>query len=663
MKFTYRLMLGLTLMVQAEMAISQTSKADKQLFLLELQKAEKTLEKQLRSGDSSALLKYADVLFVIGKPAEAYQHYQAAFISKRSFDAKQERNFTHAATQAGKPSPYYRRTGYFDSLTQLQPHLQSFAGNSAFEDFGAISWNEFVLFASARKRTTNRDKFDYALTRQPYLDIVATDSLGKEVKPSFLPADLNSEWHDGPMALTRDTSLLLVTRNYAEAHSDGKQHLYIAVYERRQGKWLKAQLLPFCKPEFSVQHPFYNEQEQTLYFSSNMPGGKGGFDLYKSRWSNGGWSAPENLGELVNSAYDEVFPAFDVQGQLYYASNHPETHGGLDIVTLQEGKRKLLPSPINSVFDDYAAHFVADGKMMFSSNRALGAFNDDVYWAHLEKVVPPKPVVYELLASVLDAKTGEPVKKVWIDMVSSAGDSSRLLLSAGTGLLGKFNQQLPQLRVRLSAPGYDTLELTSLPYSQNDTLLTAILNLAPIELPLAVTGYLAIYFPNAQPRAIAPAEVRTIDYSRFYNQYKQEKPVFLKMSANSDPEVEAFFAMVDQGMADLKLFPARLDTVLRTGRALKVYMASYTSALGSAESNRGISERRGLVLKNYIVNWNNGELRKYIESGQLVVNADFFPAFTETTTTTSKSTNKAVTIYGVDASRMRRVNVVWETID
>lgn len=661
--FTYCLTLGICAV--ALEAIAQTNKVDQQLFQLEWQKAEKSMHKQLQAGDSTSLLKYADVLLVNGKAAEAYQHYQLAKAAKADFSAKQERNFTHAAMQIGKPSPFYQRSGYFDSLEFVKARVHTFAGNSTFEDFGAVRWQNAIFFASARKSTANRDKFGYALTRQPYLDVVAMDSVGNVEKPAFLPAELNTEWHDGPLSLSTDTNWLFITRNYATPAADGKQQLYIAAYQRSNGIWSKPMVLPFCSADFSVQHPFFHEKEQVLYFSSNRPGGQGGFDLYKSRLEGGNWSPPQNLGNNINSNFDEVFPSLNQDGQLYFASNHPETQGGLDIVCIHNGQRKLLPFPINTVFDDYAAFFTAPNLMLFSSNRESAAFNDDIYWAQLEKVIPPKPVVYELLASFLDAKTEEPLKKAWIDLIADNGDSSRFTFPGGSGSLGKFKHQPPKfLRVRMSAPGYDTLELSGLEYVTTDTILRATVRIQPIELPLAVTGYLAIYFPNAQPRAIPPQEMATIDYGRFYTQYIQEKPNFLKLSASKPNEIEGFFVDVAKGMDDLKLFPARLDTVLRTGRKLKVYMASYTSALGSAESNRGISERRGLVLKNYIVNWNNGELRKYIESGQLIVSADFFPAFSAPTTAKStKSTSKAVTVYGVDASRMRRVNVVWETID
>lgn len=118
------------------------------------------------------------------------------------------------------------------------------------------------------------------------------------------------------------------------------------------------------------------------------------------------------------------------------------------------------------------------------------------------------------------------------------------------------------------------------------------------------------------------------------------------------------------GMEELKKFPGRLDSVLITGRKLKVYMAAFTSASGSAAANKVISERRGLVLKNYIVNWNNGALEKYIESGQLIVSDEYFPASDESAgVRTAESRNQASAIFGVPASRNRRVNVVWETID
>jgi hypothetical protein len=116
-------------------------------------------------------------------------------------------------------------------------------------------------------------------------------------------------------------------------------------------------------------------------------------------------------------------------------------------------------------------------------------------------------------------------------------------------------------------------------------------------------------------------------------------------------------------MSELELFPARLDTALRSGRKMKVYMAAYTSASGSAAINKIISERRGTVLKNFIVNWNNGALQKYIDNGQLTVSDEYFPlSDPDAGKPVAKKQGPEVTMFGVPASRSRRVNVVWETL-
>lgn len=59
---------------------------------------------------------------------------------------------------------------------------------------------------------------------------------------------------------------------------------------------------------YSVAHPNISEDGQVLFFASNIPGGYGGSDIYRSQYENGNWSLPENLGPSINSAYDEYFP-------------------------------------------------------------------------------------------------------------------------------------------------------------------------------------------------------------------------------------------------------------------------------------------------------------------------------------------------------------------
>lgn len=73
-----------------------------------------------------------------------------------------------------------------------------------------------------------------------------------------------------------------------------------------------------------------------LVFTSDRPGGHGGYDLYYSEYGTDGWSAPANFGPSINSAYDEYRPAVvyapDYSNDLMiFSSNRPGGKGGFDL--------------------------------------------------------------------------------------------------------------------------------------------------------------------------------------------------------------------------------------------------------------------------------------------------------------------------------------------
>jgi peptidoglycan-associated lipoprotein len=91
------------------------------------------------------------------------------------------------------------------------------------------------------------------------------------------------------------------------------------------------------------------------------------------------WEGLKNLGPEINTSYDEVFPNIDLEGNLIYATNHMETYGGIDLVLYRNGIRYLLPSPINSEYDDFGLTFDNNSDGYFTSNRSNQLFNDQVY--------------------------------------------------------------------------------------------------------------------------------------------------------------------------------------------------------------------------------------------------------------------------------------------
>ena len=117
--------------------------------------------------------------------------------------------------------------------------------------------------------------------------------------------------------------------------------------------------MPFNNERYSVGHPSLTQDGKTLYFSSDMPGGYGGSDIYKSTYDGTSWSAPINLGSMINTAGNEVFPYIAKNGNLYFSSEGHQTLGGLDVFTSQNignswGPPVNLAYPLNSSQDDFA---------------------------------------------------------------------------------------------------------------------------------------------------------------------------------------------------------------------------------------------------------------------------------------------------------------------
>ncbi|NPA68542.1 MAG: hypothetical protein GXO50_08040, partial [Chlorobi bacterium] len=132
------------------------------------------------------------------------------------------------------------------------------------------------------------------------------------------------------------------------------------------------------------------QDENTLYFVSDMPGGFGGMDIYKSEKQNNGiWSRPENLGSSINTEGDEAFPFLN-EGFLFFASDGHPGLGGLDIFAAKITDNEViyienLGSPVNSNYDDFAIYLDSSGIAgFFTSNRPGGKGSDDIYSVKFE---------------------------------------------------------------------------------------------------------------------------------------------------------------------------------------------------------------------------------------------------------------------------------------
>jgi len=136
--------------------------------------------------------------------------------------------------------------------------------------------------------------------------------------------------------------------------------------------------------EYSIQTPFVDEQNKLLYFSSDMPGGNGGFDLYVVAYNdNYDFSTPVNLGSSINSSGNESFP-FVKDNVLYFSSDGHVGLGGLDIFSSTiVGNSYSAPEnmgrPYNSRVDDFSYIISSKDDQYLISNRGVKYGIDQIY--------------------------------------------------------------------------------------------------------------------------------------------------------------------------------------------------------------------------------------------------------------------------------------------
>ena len=401
------LMLGYLASAQA-----QVDKAIKHAWYFDYERAEKYLLNSENDLNPEMVVQLAEALYAQGKYAQALYYYKIADSKKAIKEAKVRRNYVHSSTMMREKSPYFKKSNYFKTNHFLYTSIDTFGGNSVNEDFSAFYWNKMLFVTTSRRTNSNNKTFQYSLTKMPFLDVYPFTEKGSKIPyPSYLPKTINTNGHDGPIAIAKDTSLIVLCRNYQKANEQGVQNLYLTYFMRNpNGSWSKAKMMSFCNNAYSYQHPHFNEKEKALYFSSDMPGGKGGFDLYKTQWNGTEWTTPVNLGDGVNSEYDEVFPSFSFENDLVYSTNHIETTGGLDIVLYSNGSRFLLNEPFNTIYDDFGVTFKSKKEGYFSSNRFSNKFDDNIYHFTLSD-----PIKQTLYTKVFDKETGAELDNAKIE--------------------------------------------------------------------------------------------------------------------------------------------------------------------------------------------------------------------------------------------------------
>lgn len=297
--------------------------------------------------------------------------------------------------------------------------------NSPEDDYCPVKFFDNIVFASTRTKTVWIKK-QQGWTNGNFVQLYTTDnSASYEPKPFM--SDLDSKYNDGPVCFTKDYNTVYFTRNNSGNHErakDGTFKLKILEASLDQNGFSMVKLMPFNNNDYNFAHPSISPDGYSLYFSSDMEGGKGNMDIYRcQKDSSGVWGPPQNMGDAVNTPGADVFPFISGDNKLYFSSNGRDGMGGLDIyeTKIVDGKATKvynMGEPVNSKEDDFGLYLLEDNKTGYiCSNRKAGGLDDDIY--NFQILKEPKRGK-EATIIVKDRENGTPL------------DSAKLVINGDT---------------------------------------------------------------------------------------------------------------------------------------------------------------------------------------------------------------------------------------
>ena len=277
------------------------------------------------------------------------------------------------------------------------------------------------------------------------------DDKGKWSKPEAIGTGLNTEYDEGACCITPDGGQMYLTQCTYDASSP--RYAKVVVSNRADALWGAPKDYPLTNDTLSAfAHPAISPDGEWLYFVSDMPGGKGGLDIWRTRITPSGPMGVENLGEPINTPGNEMFPTFRPNGDLYFSSDGHPGMGGLDIfiATIGDDNKYHISHPgypLNSQGDDFGMTF--DGfhnRGFFSSSRGDGRGNDHIYSFE-------NPEIVQLIKGWVYEQDGYELNNAEVRIVGDDGTNEHVTLKSD-GSFEYAAQPGVEYIILATCPGY-----------------------------------------------------------------------------------------------------------------------------------------------------------------------------------------------------------------
>ena len=257
--------------------------------------------------------------------------------------------------------------------------------------------NDKLYFSSTRNDAEGDELSGVTGMKASDIFVSEKDDKGKWSKPEPVASGLNTAYDEGACCISADGKEMYLTQCTFE--DAAPRYAKIMISNRADASWGQAKEFHLTRDTLSAfAHPAISPDSEWLYFVSDMPGGIGGLDIWRTRIMNGMAMGVENVGEPINTPGNEMFPTFRPNGDLYFSSDGHPGMGGLDIFIYKD-KTIIHPGyPLNSQADDFGMTFEgAYNRGYFSTSRNDGRGNDHIWWfENPEAVQLIKGVIYEM---------------------------------------------------------------------------------------------------------------------------------------------------------------------------------------------------------------------------------------------------------------------------
>ncbi len=400
-----------------------------------IKESEKYYERAKGAGvpKDSVLLYYSESLKANGKYEEARKKLEE--LELNSEDDKMKDRAQKAIDGLNYLDKLSERKSYY-KVKNLE------AVNTPLSEYAPVYLNSELYFSASRSGSKI-----YEANGTPFSDIYKATTKGANVDVSSikpLPLAINApNINEGCITFSPDGKIMVFGKgNSGKRKGTNDVDLYMSRF--RNDVWNEPTMININQPGSWDSSPAFGNDGRTLYFSSNRAGGYGGLDLYSAQMdSRGRFGKPKNLGATINTPGDEMFPYVAENGKLYFSSDGHPGYGMLDIFVVNRANGKTiienLGQPVNSTGDDFGMFLFKVDRGFFTSNRADGKGDDDIY-TFVNEDPNLKVVNYFLQGVTLTPKKNEKGNDILPNTkVTMLDDQGEVMGETVSGIDGKFN--------------------------------------------------------------------------------------------------------------------------------------------------------------------------------------------------------------------------------